>query len=104
MRGMNRIGIRGALIAWAVALLPVMTWAAETPRKTNLSEFLSERSSDAKLSVTGEGLRMEGEGRAMTRRPFAVPVRIDVVARTDSTNIRLYYGDRGFVIFNWEVN
>lgn len=46
---------------------------------------------------------VSGNGHLTTRQEFEVPVVIRVSAKTDSTNIRLYFG-RGVVIFNWEKN
>lgn len=34
---------------------------------------------------------------------YALPLKIAITAKTDSTNIRLYYGV-GEIIFNWECN
>jgi len=38
-----------------------------------------------------------------TASNIPVPFRADIVAKTDSTNIRLGYGRQGLVIFNWEL-
>jgi hypothetical protein len=38
-----------------------------------------------------------------TEKAYRLPLRIDLKAKTDSTNIRLYF-HRGEVIFNWECN
>ena len=37
-----------------------------------------------------------------TAESYSFPLRIDITAKTDSTNIRLYYKE-GRVILNWEV-
>jgi protocatechuate 3,4-dioxygenase beta subunit len=50
----------------------------------------------------------QGAHRPMmiTEQQFSPPIEIRARARTDSTNIRLYYGSfgTGQLIFNWEVN
>ena len=38
-----------------------------------------------------------------TKESYAFPLRIDITAKTDSSNIRLYYRN-GRVIINWEIN
>ena len=40
-----------------------------------------------------------------TKKLFSPPFAVKVRAKTDSTNVRLYYGDNGIgiLIFNWEV-
>ena len=50
----------------------------------------------------GEHLRLSGFGYVRTPGVYAVPLRIEAVAKTDSTNLRLHFG-KGHVIFNWEV-
>lgn len=58
------------------------------------------------LSRTDEGLAMSGPndtGVAIYPTAISIPVRIDLTAKTDSTNIRLKYGT-GQIILNWECN
>ena len=57
---------------------------------------------DVRLTATGVEITRDGQIRTPTT--LSVPVRIDVSAMTDSTNIRLYFGTKGAVIFNWEQN
>lgn len=61
------------------------------------------------LEPTPEGLRLAGAGRnhmnsaAITSRSFRAPFTLKAVARTDSTNLRLYW-HLGEIIFNWECS
>ncbi|WP_199616143.1 LamG domain-containing protein [Paenibacillus alkalitolerans] len=41
---------------------------------------------------------------AVTAGEYRVPLRIEAVARTDSSNLRLYLGDKGRVVLNSEAN
>ncbi len=50
----------------------------------------------------GEHLRLSGYGYARTPGAYAVPLRIEAVAKTDSTNLRLHFA-KGHIIFNWEA-
>ena len=50
----------------------------------------------------GEHLRLSGYGYVRTPGVYAVPLRIEAVAKTDSTNLRLHFG-KGHIIFNWEA-
>ena len=52
---------------------------------------------------TPDGMALSGNGHLITQQQFAVPVVIRARAKTDSTNIRLYYG-QGMIILNWERN
>lgn len=48
-------------------------------------------------------LQGDGDQRATTPQSFEPPVEITIVAKTDSTNLRIgYAADQ--VIFNWELN
>jgi len=49
---------------------------------------------------TPDGIRI---GKLSTVQPVAVPFEAEFLAKTDSTNIRLAYGDDVAAIFNWEV-
>lgn len=59
------------------------------------------------VEKTGDGIRLKPNRKheAWVRIPREVPTpfRAVIVAKTDSTNIRLGYG-RGRVILNWEAN
>jgi hypothetical protein len=52
---------------------------------------------------TNDILVLSGEGELRTEQTFTPPFTIHAIARTDVTNIRLYWG-AGVVIFNWELN
>ena len=72
---------------------------------TAVDQIFSDKRSGVVTTQTADGLQMLGDaGRAYTAQHFQVPCRMDVVAKTDSTNVRLYFGDKGMVIYNWEVN
>lgn len=53
--------------------------------------------------VCPEGITLEGTERLSTTMSYRPPVEIIIVARTDSTNLRLAYA-ADQVIFNWEGN
>ncbi|ARU60791.1 hypothetical protein CBW65_06565 [Tumebacillus avium] len=46
-------------------------------------------------------LELSGTGYVQTRESYQVPLQIEVVAKTDSTNLRLHFG-KGQIILNWE--
>jgi len=48
-----------------------------------------------------EGIVLKGEERLTTPRKYKAPVEITIVAKTDSTNLRMGYAAKQ-VIFNWE--
>jgi hypothetical protein len=79
----------------------------DTPRTRSV---LDELGYDANTppEKTPDGIRIvEKPKRApavRTQREFKTPLVITAVAKTDSTNIRLYYGKSGVIIFNWELN
>jgi hypothetical protein len=58
---------------------------------------------------TTEGVQLTGAGgygmnsAAITPRTFRAPFTLRVVAKTDSTNLRLYW-HLGEIIFNWECS
>jgi len=58
---------------------------------------------ETRVRPTPEGVETTGEGRIFTTSELRVPVRIDATAKTESTNIRLFFGEKGVVIFNWEA-
>lgn len=47
-------------------------------------------------------LSLSGFGYVRTPAVYEVPLRIEAVAKTDSTNLRLHYA-KGHVILNWEA-
>lgn len=58
------------------------------------------------LKETSDGLEIfcaEDTGTALLPETFPIPARINVTAKTNSTNIRLRFGS-GQVILNWECN
>jgi len=61
------------------------------------------------IERTSEGVRLAGASRnhmnavALTSQLFRAPFTLTTVARTDSTNVRLYW-HLGEVIFNWECS
>jgi len=55
------------------------------------------------VTRTNDGVVLSGDGRLATELEYSPPFAADVIAKTDLTNIRLYYG-KGVVIFNWEMN
>jgi hypothetical protein len=72
------------------------------PFNSNL-EMLEARG-NAELSKNNEGISItcpRGNGYVAAPGKYTVPVKIDLLAKTDSANIRLRYGD-GAAIFNSE--
>jgi hypothetical protein len=53
--------------------------------------------------VSPEGIVLTGKDRLTTPGLFRPPVEITIVAKTDSTNLRMAYA-ADQVIFNWELN
>ncbi|MFF2480966.1 VOC family protein [Paenibacillus sp. NPDC058071] len=77
---------------------------------TMLEEKLSDLTANIEnyVTETNDGLSLYQEHHldktyVLTPRAYKVPVRIEAVARTDSSNIRLKYA-KGQIIFNWERN
>ena len=89
------------LFALAATAVPS---AAAPPPVEELAKFLPVRTSVVQVAMTDEGLALTAGGAAMTAREYKVPLRIDFVAQTNGTNVRLYYGQRGEAIFNWELD
>ncbi len=65
-----------------------------------LSEMLPV--SECSVSSDGVHLRLSGYGYARTPEAYAVPLMIEAIAKTDSTNLRLHFA-KGHIIFNWEA-
>jgi hypothetical protein len=74
--------------------------AAQSPRLT-LEQLEPTPRDGAKL--TSEGLEIRPGTKASTPETLHVPVRIDVLAKTDDNNLRLRFA-KGELIFNWELN
>lgn len=70
------------------------------------SRFVADKDMEVKKNADGVELtsKIQHENWYRTRSKFSPPFKATVVAKTDSTNIRLLYGDKGRVIFNWELN
>ena len=51
----------------------------------------------------GSPVKLDGTQSITTRATFKPPVQITIVAKTDSTNLRIGYAANQ-IIFNWEVN
>jgi len=90
------------------------SWSNEVRRRGDETIMLDEKLSelvaniDNFVTVTADGLTLYNAHKldntyVLTPKAYKVPVRIEAVARTDSSNIRLKYG-RGQIIFNWERN
>ncbi len=92
---MDRLRALAAIVSWC--LLPASVLASEVPLEDLIpvSECAVEKSS--------EGLVLRGFGYVRTPKSYSVPLKIEAVAKTDSTNLRLHYA-KGHVIFNWEAN
>ena len=83
--------------------------AAEPPKPVSVLDQLTVRDGRGQPEKSNGELRLGGRGmravnQVMTRDEFKTPCTITVRAKTDSTNIRLFFGQRGVVIFNWELN
>lgn len=57
--------------------------------------------SACRVSTENNELILDGVGYVQTPEVYQVPVKIEVVAKTDSTNLRLHFG-KGQIILNWE--
>jgi hypothetical protein len=67
------------------------------------SSTITHESGDTTLDsiVSKEGIVLKGNERLTTPGKFKAPVEIKIVAKTDSTNLRMAYAAKQ-VIFNWE--
>ncbi|MDF2721014.1 MAG: hypothetical protein K0Q59_689 [Paenibacillus sp.] len=75
------------------------------PVFSNDLEMLEPRG-NVQMSKSNEGITVtcpRDDGFVVAPGTYSVPLKIDLVAKTDSTNIRLKYG-KGAVILNWECN
>ena len=57
---------------------------------------------DQGLKVTAK--KKGGGGYSITKEKFKAPLIITGQVQTDSTNIRLRFGEKGEIIFNWEMD
>jgi hypothetical protein len=96
------------ILADVAAKLPKNT--ATSPASSPLSTSAQPEASpwrDITRTFSGGNRRHSGivlkKSRTESRDSYAVPVEIEYVCMTDSTNIRLAYACR-HLIFNWEVN
>src|SRR3974390_685133 len=64
-------------------------------------------SSSATVQKTAQGITLSDkkgdDARLTTKAEFKVPLVITARVKTDSTNIRLYYGEKGMIILDWEL-
>jgi hypothetical protein len=71
------------------------------------ASFVRGQSAVARISrdaiVSNEGIVLTNNDRLTTPGSFRPPVDITIVAKTDSTNLRMAYA-ADQVIFNWELN
>jgi hypothetical protein len=63
----------------------------------------SDEMTRVETMTSDQGLVLKGSDRLVTPDSFRPPVEITIVAKTDSTNLRMAYA-ADQVIFNWEVN
>jgi hypothetical protein len=54
--------------------------------------------SDCKVERVDEGIQLSGMGYVRTPKAYKVPLKIEVDAKTNSTNLRLHYA-KGQVIY-----
>jgi hypothetical protein len=87
----NRVFVRSRYVSALLLLLAAATASAQS----------SHVSCDAITSV--EGIVLKSWQRLSTPCRFKPPVEITIVAKTDSTNLRLAYA-ADQVIFNWELD
>jgi hypothetical protein len=63
---------------------------------------------DANIQQASQGVTLSfGDndgGKLWTKEHYKTPLVITAEVATSDTNIRLYYGSRGIVILDWEVN
>jgi len=89
----------------SVKLLPTLCLLLVTAVITACSSHA--QSAVARISrdsiVSNEGIVLTSNDRLSTPGSFRPPVDITIVAKTDSTNLRLAYA-ADQVIFNWEIN
>jgi hypothetical protein len=79
-----------------LAALGLVGWASSSQAESSARLFRN-------AIVSDRGFVLAGSDRLSTPGTFKPPVEILVVAKTDSTNLRLAYAADD-VIFNWEVD
>ena len=70
-------------------------------KEISLSEMVPV--SECLVGLDGRQLALSGYGYARTPGAYTVPLRIEAVAKTDSTNLRLHFS-KGHIVFNWEAS
>jgi hypothetical protein len=88
------------LIFAGCAIAPKQGAADVIPAPGN-SKIVPQMANEAIIS--DKGIVLEGGDRLSTSNTFRPPVEITIVAKTDSTNLRIAYA-ADQVIFNWEVD
>ena len=83
------------LLLATLALSPFVVLAAEPP-----ADFV-EQISALTSGRTGTPMKLKKDEAATTKAKFKPPVEIEIVAKTDSTNLRASYA-ADQIIFNWE--
>jgi hypothetical protein len=115
--GFTQAQARRRAVHWYEKALPDVKGVARVPVEARLTEHrLAEEAQSPRLALerlqrvgggkpvlTAEGLQLRERGKVMTPEEHRVPVRIDLVARTEKDNLRLHFGEKGEVIFNWEL-
>ena len=76
----------------------MLVGCASSTDKTRWSAHLTRNS-----IVSRSGIVLTGNDRLSTPNTFRPPVEINLIARTDSTNLRLAYA-ADQVVFNWELD
>jgi hypothetical protein len=83
-------------------LLVLFTSCARIPSKAVLLPGRIEGMSRDGIVMAQENYVLHGRERMITPEAFKPPVEIQIVAKTDLTNLRMNYA--GQFIFNWERN
>lgn len=82
--------------------------AGDASQAQSIIDKLVPDNGSADVRTVSDGMTVSftdgNEGKLWTRREYRTPIEISAVVSTDVNNIRLYYGDRGLVIFDWEMN
>jgi hypothetical protein len=97
---------RALTILIVIFITALSARAADVPPVSYLKEL--EKDSEAVVRNVVDGVEVRSKNgqqtKVMTRTSIFSGFTATFVARTDSSNLRLFYGDKGVVIFNWEVN
>lgn len=97
LKGLKRIPVEARVVEERLAR------EARLPRLA-LERLVVANAHDERTTLTSEGLVLKPVTQARTPDELAVPVRIDVIAKVEKNNLRLYFGEKGELIFNWELN